>query len=76
MKTRILIVDDSRTTLGLMEKLVGKIEGCEAVVYDDSVALADAIDSEEFDIAVIDFVRAELHKRPSPRNAIQITNNL
>ncbi|MAW88631.1 MAG: histidine kinase [Phyllobacteriaceae bacterium] len=56
MKTRILIVDDSRTTLGLMEKLVGKIEGCEAVVYDDSVALADAIDSEEFDIAVIDFM--------------------
>lgn len=55
MKTRILIVDDSRTTLGLMEKLIRKIEGCEPVIYNDAVSFVDNIDVEDFDIAVIDF---------------------
>ena len=69
MKTRILIVDDSLTTLGLMKKLVAKIENCEAVIYDDAVAFTDNIDIEDFDIAVIDYLMPGI-------NGIELTERL
>lgn len=53
---RILIVDDCRTTVGLMEKLVRKLEGCEPVSYLDPAKFVDAIDAENFDVAIIDYM--------------------
>lgn len=52
---RILLVDDNKTNLAILTKLVERLEGFEAVSYalpDDVLA---ALPSLDFDIAVIDF---------------------
>lgn len=54
MKRSILIVDDNRTNLALMDMLVRKLPGCTTQLYSDPVALAAALDTIEFDIAVFD----------------------
>ena len=55
LKRSVLIVDDNRTNLALMDMLVRKLPGCTTQLYSDPVALAAALDTIEFDIAVFDF---------------------
>ncbi len=81
---RILIVDDCRTTAGLMEKLVRKLEGCEPVTYLDPAMFVDAMDTEAFDVAIIDHMmpnisgieivrRLQAHHKHSSVPVIMIT---
>lgn len=55
MKTRVLIVEDNRTNLMMMERLVAQVEGCAAIAFADPVAYHRQIDSVGYDIALIDF---------------------
>jgi putative two-component system response regulator len=52
---RILLVDDNRTNLMFLSKLVSKIEGCEPVTFDDPAAVLAAMPMLDFDLAVVDY---------------------
>jgi len=55
MKTRVLIVEDNRTNLMMMERLVAQVDGCTAIAFADPLAYHGQIDSIGYDIALIDF---------------------
>lgn len=52
---RILIVDDNQTSIAVLSKLTGKMEGCSAITYlrpEDALAGMPELD---FDIAIVDY---------------------
>lgn len=51
----VLIVEDDRASLMLMEMLARQIPGCTALSYADPVEVMRDLDSLDFDIALIDF---------------------
>ncbi len=52
---RILLVDDNRTNLVLLSKLVAKLPKCEALEFSDPADVLAAMPKLDFDIAVIDY---------------------
>ena len=54
MQTRVLIVEDNRTNLLMIEMLVRKVDGCLPISFEDPTALNSALDHVEFDVALID----------------------
>jgi len=54
-ETRILLVEDSPTTLATFVKLVERLDGCVAVPYADPSALVARLPEVEFDIAILDY---------------------
>lgn len=52
---RILLVDDNKTNLTFLTKLVAKFEGCVALPFDNPVDVLGAMPALNFDIAIIDF---------------------
>lgn len=55
MQTRVLIIEDNRTNLMMLERLVGQVEGCIALPFADPLAVRSQIDSLLYDIALIDY---------------------
>ncbi|MCI5078685.1 HD domain-containing phosphohydrolase [Oricola sp.] len=53
---RILLVEDSRSTLQTFLKRVERIRGCESVPYTDPAELFADFPGVEFDIAIIDYM--------------------
>lgn len=51
----ILIVDDNRTSLALMDMLVRKLPNCATKLQSDSLSVVQSLGTIEFDIAVIDY---------------------
>lgn len=51
----ILIVDDNRTNLALMDMLVRKLPNCTTQLYTDPLALLDGLSTVEFDVAIFDY---------------------
>jgi putative two-component system response regulator len=68
-KTTILIVDDNRTSLALMDMLARKLPNCTTQLCNDAARLHNALDSMSFDAAIID------HKPPL-RNAIDLIRRI
>jgi putative two-component system response regulator len=68
-KTTILIVDDNRTSLALMDMLARKLPDCTTLLCSETARLAVALDSMDFDAAIID------HKPPA-RDAIELTRRI
>ncbi|MFK0335351.1 HD domain-containing phosphohydrolase [Rhizobium sp. NPDC090275] len=52
---RILLVDDNRTNLELLRRLVDSLDCCSAVTFSSSVEVMSAAERLEFDIAVMDY---------------------
>ena len=52
---RILLVDDNRTNLALLTKLVEKLPDCEPLPFCDPAEVLASMPGVDFDIAVIDF---------------------
>lgn len=52
---RILLVDDNKTNLTFLTKLVAKFEECVALPFDNPVDVLGAMPALNFDIAIIDF---------------------
>ena len=52
---RILLVDDNKTNLTFLTKLVAKLEGCVALPFDNPVDVLGEMPGLNFDIAIIDF---------------------
>lgn len=52
---RILLVDDNRTNLSLLSKLVERIEGCTAAAFELPEQALGAVPELDFDIGVIDY---------------------
>lgn len=52
---RILLVDDNKTNLIFLGKLVEKLTGCEPVLFENPVDVLTTMPALDFDIAVIDF---------------------
>lgn len=74
---KALIVDDHLTNVRFLARLVEKIDGCEALVFTDSVKVQERLHELDFDIALIDYVMPELDGlglvkaiRADPRHAL------
>ncbi|UXU08666.1 HD domain-containing phosphohydrolase [Agrobacterium tumefaciens] len=52
---RILLVDDNKTNLSLLTKLVEKLPGCESVAFSKPEEVLISAPRLDFDIAIIDF---------------------
>ena len=52
-KFSVLIVDDNRTNLALMDMLIRKLPGCSTLLQTDTNALLAGIDRLDFDLAVL-----------------------
>jgi putative two-component system response regulator len=52
---RILLVDDNKTNLSLLTKLVEKLDGCTPIAFDRPEDVLAAMPALEFDIGIIDF---------------------
>ena len=52
---RILLVDDNKTNLSLLTKLVERLPGCEAITYSQPEHVLTVAEQLDFDIAIIDF---------------------
>ncbi|WP_245507864.1 HD-GYP domain-containing protein [Shinella granuli] len=52
---RILLVDDNKTNLTFLGKLVEKLTGCQPLLFDNPVDVLTAMPALDFDIGVIDF---------------------
>lgn len=52
---KILLVDDNKTNLTFLTRLVAKLEGCTALPFDNPVDVLAAMPGLNFDIAIIDF---------------------
>ena len=57
---KVLVVDDSASTLTIISHFIEKDEGFEVVGYTDPLKLVAELDSLDFDIAVVDYVMPEL----------------
>ncbi len=55
METRVLIIEDNRTNLMMMERLVNQVEGCTALVFADPAAFHGQIDTVAYDLALVDY---------------------
>lgn len=55
MQTRVLIIEDNRTNLMMLERLVGQVDGCIALPFADPLAVSTQIDSLGYDIALVDY---------------------
>ncbi len=53
---KILVVDDNRTNLLMLNRLVEQVEGCEAVAFTDPAAGLEHAAREGCDIALVDYV--------------------
>lgn len=53
---RVLVVDDSASTLTIISHFIEKIDGFQVVGHTDPVELVDQLDQMEFDIALVDYV--------------------
>ena len=65
----ILIVDDNRTNLALMDMLVRKLPNCTTQLFTDPAALIDVLGTVEFDIAIFDYQMPGL-------NGIELTRSV
>lgn len=52
----VLIIDDNRTNLILVRKLVEKISGCVSLSFDDPVAALEAAPSLDIDLVLVDYM--------------------
>ncbi|WP_275791612.1 HD domain-containing phosphohydrolase [Pararhizobium gei] len=52
---RILLVDDNKTNLSLLTKLVEKLPSCEAIAYSQPEDVLTVAEQLDFDIAIVDF---------------------
>ncbi|MFN4142988.1 HD domain-containing phosphohydrolase [Aestuariivirga sp.] len=59
-KLNVLIVDDNRTNLALMDMLVRKLPNCTTQLYADPLAFAHTLATADFDIAIFDYVMPNL----------------
>ena len=57
---KALIVDDNPTNVSLMQKLITRIDGCEAICFTDPVAAASALAELDFDLALVDYVMPDM----------------
>lgn len=55
MNTRILIVEDNRTNLMMMERLVHQVPDCTAMSFSDPVGFHLVMESIDYDIALVDY---------------------
>ena len=55
MQTRVLIIEDNRTNLLMMERLVCQVDGCVPLPFANPLAVHAQIDSLGYDIALIDY---------------------
>jgi len=55
MQTRVLIIEDNRTNLMMLERLVCQVNGCIALPFADPLAVSAQIDSLGYDIALVDY---------------------
>jgi putative two-component system response regulator len=55
MKTRVLIIEDNRTNLMMMERLVAQVPGCTAITFADPGMFHRQIENIPYDIALVDF---------------------
>lgn len=55
MQTRVLIIEDNRTNLMMLERLVCQVEGCIALPFADPLAVNAQIESLGYDIALVDY---------------------
>lgn len=53
---RALLIDDNATSLSLVTRLMSKVSDCEVVSFTDPVAALQSIQSQSFDIALIDYM--------------------
>ncbi len=51
----VMIVDDNRTNLALMDMLIRKLPHCSTLLYTDSAEAAESLANATFDIAIVDF---------------------
>lgn len=52
---KVLIVEDTRTNLALMDMLVREIEGCETVLFDNPADVLADLPQLDFDVALVDY---------------------
>lgn len=52
---RVLIVEDNRTNLLLMEMLVRQIGGCTSITYSDPRKVVAELETLDYDIAIVDY---------------------
>ena len=57
---RALIVDDNRTNLLLLRKLIERLEDCEPVTFLDPVQALAELESSRFDLVLVDYMMPEL----------------
>jgi putative two-component system response regulator len=55
METRVLIVEDNRTNLMMMERLVAQVPGCSAIGFDDPLLFLGQMAGLAYDVALVDF---------------------
>jgi putative two-component system response regulator len=67
--TKILIVDDNRTSLALMDMLARKLPNCTTLLSSDAAQMPAQLDRVDFDAAIIDH-------RPPARDAIDLTRRI
>ncbi len=65
-KLTVLIVDDKRTNLALMDMLVRKLPNCATLLYADPLEVRAALPALNFDIAVFDYQMRASMALPSP----------
>lgn len=68
-KATILILDDNRTSLALMDMLTHKLPGFATLLFISAQELTDALDGIEFDAAVLDH-------QPPHSDAIELTRRI
>lgn len=54
-EVRVLIVEDNRTNLALMELLIRQVQNCIAIGYSDPSAVVADLPTLAFDIAIVDY---------------------
>ncbi|MCW9039142.1 MAG: response regulator [Rhodospirillales bacterium] len=57
---QIVIIDDNKTNVLLIQHLVGKLDGCEPVTFTDSLAAMEWCASHEPDLVVVDYMMPDL----------------
>jgi putative two-component system response regulator len=68
-KLSVLIVDDNRTNLALMDMLVRKLPNCSTQLFTDPMALLNVLGTIEFDIAIFDYQMPRM-------NGIELTRSV
>jgi response regulator RpfG family c-di-GMP phosphodiesterase len=56
----VLMVDDNMTNLVLIRRLVERIEGCEALAFNDPVAALGVLATQDVDIVLVDYMMPEI----------------